>query len=181
MIMQALHYLVTTGPESTGKTTLATDLSRALGTPLVVEQSRGYLGHLYLSKPSGTYQQEDLLQIARLQVQAELQAEASGATHIVCDTDLLVILIWSEVKYGYCDPALLELFSYSVQRHPRSYLLCDPAIPWEPDPLRENPHDRAELFERYLDKLQTLELPYIWVAGDPQERLEQALDLAPSD
>ncbi len=171
----ASHILVTTGPESSGKTTLARDLSAHLAAPLVQEASRDYLNALYARRPGEPYGQHDLLQIALLQLQQEQAALAQQPAKLVCDTDLLVILVWSEVKYGACERTLLHLFEQSLRLAPRHYLLCDHHIPWEPDPLREHPHARAELFQRYHAKLQQLELPFTLVSGTPQQRLQQAL------
>ena len=53
--------LVVTGPESSGKTTLATQLADYWKTPLVAEASRDYL------KGRDSYQQHDLLEIAKQQ------------------------------------------------------------------------------------------------------------------
>ena len=169
------HILVTTGPESSGKTTLARDLSVHLRAPLVPEASRDYLNALYAAQSGVVYQQSDLLAIARLQLQREKEALAQAPACLVCDTDLLVIVVWSEVKYGSCEPALLDLFRESLQLAPRHYLLCDYRIPWEPDPLREHPHARDMLYLRYLDKLAQFTLNPTRVSGTPSERLQQAL------
>lgn len=163
--------LVTTGPESSGKTTLAEQLSAALKAPLVSEASRDYLSALYRRQPGYQYQPEDLLHIARLQHEREQRALAQQPTHLVCDTDLLVILIWSEVKYGKVDAALLRLFEQTLAATPRTYLLCTPDMPWQPDPLRENPLDRDLLYGRYLNKLKETGSPYTLLAGDKQARL----------
>lgn len=167
--------LATTGPESSGKTTLARDLAAALRAPLVLEASRDYLSNLYARQPGCQYRQHDLLEIARLQLERERTALVAAPTHLLCDTDLLVIVVWSEVKYGHCEPALLALFRESLQLAPRHFLLCDPRIPWEPDPLREHPHARDALFLRYVDKLQLFDLPYTIVTGTPEARLQQGL------
>lgn len=169
--------LVTTGPESAGKTTLARDLSQHLQAPLVAEQSRRYLEQLY-SRGAAHYTQADLLEIAHLQRAAEQEAVEQQTPYVVCDTDLLVILVWSEVRYGHCDAALLDLFERSL-RWPRHYLLCDPGIPWEADPLRENPHDRPALLQCYIAKLDALGLSWQLVSGSPSERLQGVLPHLP--
>lgn len=170
--------VVTTGPESSGKTTLAGALSRQLGAPLVSEASRDYLGELYARQPGVAYRQQDLLAIARLQLQREQAALAQAPAVLVCDTDLLVIMVWSEVRFGNCDTELLDLFARSLQAAPRHYLLCDHRIPWEPDPLREHPQSRDMLYLHYMEKLELLDLGFTRVTGPAPLRLQQALAAA---
>ena len=170
---------ITTGAESSGKTTLARQLSAALDTALVPEASRDYLNDKVRDKPDWRYHEKDLLAIAQLQYRYEQSALATAPSYLVCDTDLLVIVIWREVRYGRCAPALLRLFKQSLHAHPRRYLLCDPGIPWQHDPLRENPHDRDALHARYRQRLQQLALDWRLVQGSPAQRLQQALHDGP--
>lgn len=164
--------IITTGPESSGKTTLSQQLADYWKTPFVLEAARDYL------KDKDSYQQQDLLEIAKQQHKREEAALAESPEKLVCDTDLLVIIIWSEVKYGHCDPWITTTFenSLSQQTIKRKYLLCDASIPWQADPLRENPHNRDELFNIYLQKLRNYELDFCIVNGEPDERLQQALN-----
>ena len=60
----------------------------------------------------------------------------------------------------------------------RSYLLLEPDIAWEADPLRENPDDRARLFDRYRELLQAGVFPFEQIGGIGQVRLERALAAA---
>ena len=92
---------------------------------------------------------------------------------LICDTDLITIRIWSEEKYGRCDPWIVR---QTEQRHYDLWLLCRPDIPWEQDPLRENPLDRDRLFERYEELLRLLRKPYVIIAGDRDKRLKTATD-----
>ncbi len=168
--------IVITGPESSGKTTLANQLSESLGAPLVPEVVRGYL------EGKHSYREQDLLEIARQQHEREQALLAGTPRRIVCDTDLLVVMIWSEVKYGRCDAWIYKTFEDSIDRLAslRYYYLCDPQIPWQADPLRENPDNRGELFLLYLQKLREYELNYSIVEGEPGERLEQVLNTSNS-
>lgn len=164
--------IVITGPESSGKTTLAEQLATYWKVPLVAEFAREYLTE------KESYHQEDLLEIAKQQNEDEQTMSSQPVKRIVCDTDLLVILIWSEVKYGYCDPWIIDTFKRAIHKpgFHRKYFLCDYKIPWQDDPLRENPNNRGELYERYLEKLKDYELDYQIVKGDPQQRLRQAVE-----
>ncbi|MFT5937302.1 MAG: nicotinamide riboside kinase [Pseudohongiellaceae bacterium] len=164
--------LVITGPESSGKTTLASQLSNHWRIPLVPEASRDYL------KGRSSYQQCDLLEIAKQQYKKEQALLSNSPKRIICDTDLLVIIIWSEVKYGHCDPWIYTAFERSVKHKASSriYYLCDYQIPWQADPLRENPNNRDELFKLYVQKLEQYKLDFKIVKGEPQIRLQQVLD-----
>ena len=168
--------LVITGPESSGKTTLAAQLADYWKTPIVAEASRDYL------KGQDSYQQRDLLEIAKQQHKQEQTVLSLLPERIICDTDLLVIMIWSEVKYGYCDPWIYSTFENNIKKNNfcRHYYLCDSNIPWQADPRRENPHNRDELFDLYLKKLKEYELDYRIVKGEPRQRLQQVLDSSDS-
>jgi nicotinamide riboside kinase len=163
--------LVVTGPESSGKTTLASQLSSYWKTPLVPEVARDYL------KGKKSYQKYDLLKIAKQQNEQEQALLSHFPERIVCDTDLLVIMVWSEVKYGHCNPWITAAFENSIKQNnsDRYYYLCDFNIPWKADPLRENPHNRDELFNLYLQKIKEYELHHSIVKGEPWIRLQQAL------
>ena len=172
--------LVTTGAESSGKTTLASQLAAALNAPLITEVARDYLGEKLSADPHYQYQQDDLLHIAQRQLAAEQAALLDADQWLVCDTDLLVILIWSQVKFGNCDPALQTLYQRSLQQ-PRIYLLCYPDMPWQADPLRENPHDRPMLHALYLQHLQQQQATFHSLQGNARERLVQTLALLNQD
>ena len=83
-----------TGSESTGKTTLARALAQFYRAPVVKEAARGYLAG------RANYGQDDVRAIACEQLRLEANALADDARLVICDTDLLVIRIWWEVKYG---------------------------------------------------------------------------------
>ncbi|MCB9183353.1 MAG: ATP-binding protein [Flavobacteriales bacterium] len=154
------------GPESSGKSTLAKEVARLLGGALVPEAARDYL--TALGRP---YEQADLLAIARLQLAAE-ETAARASDQVICDTDILTICIWSQERYGEVDEELLAMMRRT--RYDRT-LLCAPDMPWEPDPLRENPHDRDRLFEVYRQWLQVEQRPNTVLAGSLQARVHHVL------
>ncbi|MFU8817666.1 MAG: AAA family ATPase [Pseudomonadales bacterium] len=157
--------LCVTGAECTGKTTLAASLAEAFHAPLVSEVAR-----VYLEGRSG-YTSNDVIGIAKAQLEAEQRALADGARVVIADTDLTVIQVWWEEKYGELDPWLVEALQ---NRTPRRYLITRPDIPWEADPLRESPHDRERLHQRYLEILDAAPFPYFEVTGNGRERFTRA-------
>jgi NadR type nicotinamide-nucleotide adenylyltransferase len=158
--------IVVTGPESSGKTTLAEALAQAYGTAWAEEAARGYL-----SARSGTYEERDLAAIARAQLLIEEERAAEAKQLLVCDTDLLTIRIWGEEKYGRSDAWIVQ---QTLERPYGLWLLCAPDMPWEPDPLRENPHDRERLFEAYAALLGHLGKPHLVLRGPHAARMAQA-------
>lgn len=157
--------ILVTGPESSGKTTLAKALAEELNGTYVAEVAREYL----LAR-GGNYSANDLPAIWAQQKAAEDASRGSSAAFIVCDTGPEVVRIWSEVKYGFCPKSVLV---DSLEREYDLTLLCYPDLPWEADPLREAPDkaDRLDLFERYQKLLPQAEI----IKG--KDRLSRALAL----
>lgn len=160
--------VVVVGVESTGKTTLAAALAERLDRPLVAEQARPWL-----TARGGRYEEADLATLAVLQARAEADARLHGGP-VVADTDLVVLRIWAEAKYGRCDPRIVEGLAL---RAPAVYLLPVPDLPWEADPLRETPDAgaRSALHDRYRALLDELARPWAEVSGQGPARLEAAL------
>jgi len=161
--------LVLIGVESSGKTTLAKALAENLQGTYVPEYARMYLDAHGLS-----YQQEDLLAIAK--GQSELIKEACNKEEqwIVCDTDLLVIKVWSEQVFGACDAWIEE----QIKNEPSHfYILCAPDIDWEYDPQRTLPNleDRLALHKHYKSLLQQLHCNFIEVNGALSDRVQQVI------
>ena len=155
-----------TGAESTGKTTLAHALAEALPGRLVTEASRDLL------PPGAVYDVDDVVAIGREQNRRETTALQLTRGWVVADTDLLVIRIWLQERFHVWPEALEQLWRLQT---PRVWILTAPDIPWEPDPLRENPHDRERLHGLYRQYLSASKIPWIEVRGSVESRLEQAL------
>lgn len=158
-----------TGPESAGKTTLAKALAEYYGTVWVPEFARTYLEDL--KRP---YEEEDLVKIAEGQIALEKSLESKADKILFCDTEMLVIKIWSEYRYQKCHPRIL---SFLEKQRYDLYFLTAPDIPWEPDPLRENPLNRTFFFELYETSLKKLRLHYKVLAGSVSDRMEQAVEI----
>ena len=157
------------GPESTGKSTLAEKLAKLFAEPWVPEVAREYLEKL--DRP---YAYEDLLQIGKKQMRTEDELAMQAQNYLFCDTDLRVIQVWSQHRYGKVDPWVLEELA---RRTYDLILLCAPDLPWQADPLREHPEleMRQQFFEIYKQLSQASGFPWVLISGDTAERLSTAI------
>ncbi|MES2479728.1 MAG: ATP-binding protein [Bacteroidota bacterium] len=164
-----IQKIVVIGPESTGKSTLSKALAKQLNTVWVPEYAR-----TYLEQQGQEYQYEDLLAIAKGQITTEDELAQKANKYLICDTDLYVIKVWSEHKYGKADAFILETIA---QRPYDAYILCDIDMPWDEDPLREYPEPemRRYFYHMYQDIVVQSGKPFIIVRGSEKERLAQAL------
>ena len=159
--------IILTGPESTGKTTLAQELANHYQTVWIPEYARMYIDNL--DRP---YEQEDLLAIAKGQLELENYLSQYANDYIFCDTNLIVLKVWSEYKYGTCDPWILNELE---NRWYDCYVLCDIDVPWEFDSQREHPQERKELFKIYEQELLFYKKKYFKIKGNQEERLSNVL------
>ena len=158
-VPEKFEILVLTGPECSGKTTCSERLSKKYNLPRVSEYARQYLTEF-----GPKYDFQDLQKITIQQLENEREAH-SKHPFIICDTDIVTLEIWSR-----------EVFSRSLkiedERATRKfYLLSYPDIPWESDPLRENPTDRLRLFDLYEEYLIANDLPYIVLKEEDRKSL----------
>ena len=160
--------IVILGPESTGKSTLARQLADHYGTIWVTEYAREYLDAL--DRP---YEAFDLLEIAKGQIALEEEGVLHANDIVICDTNLWVIKVWSDYKYGTThkwieDQIKLRRYDY--------YMLTDIDVPWKSDPQREHPNERSELLQIYKQHLSNQPVPFAWLRGGEEIRFREAIE-----
>ncbi len=182
------------GPESTGKSTLAAKLATHFSAPLVKEYSREFWDQ------QGVITLEDIPAIAHEQwrreeaalggtrpldalkklSQEETRPEA-GFHHprprlIICDTEALTTVLWSDLLYGTCPDDIRRGAEMRAKRY-GLYLLLDIDVPWTPDPQRCFPEedDRKRCMKIWHGALERRQLPYTWIRGDWAERERTAI------
>ncbi len=119
------------------------------------------------------YTQGDLLNIAQGQMRIEDEFYRDANHVLICDTNLLVIKIWSDFVFGNCNAWILQEMTH---RYYDLHLLTNIDIPWEEDPQREHPTKRKELYDLYKRELDLLKIPYVEICGDKTARLAQAIE-----
>ncbi len=165
--------IVIFGPESTGKTTLSSDLGEFYKEPVVPEFMREYLQQVW-DEEKRICEPKDLLPIAEGQMKLENQLSKEAEQLLISDTNLLELKVYSEAYYdGFCDPQLLK---HALNNTYDFYFLTYIDVPWTPDDLRDKPHDREGMFQRFENELQQHRFPYQVLKGSREERLAQAVE-----
>jgi len=154
-----------TGAESTGKSVLTELLSKHFDVPFLPEFAREYISSL--NRP---YDINDLEIIGKKQI-AQIQ-EYKSKNLVLFDTGLVITYVWYEVKYEFVPGWLKQALAIDGMG---KYLVCETDLPWEPDPLRENPTIREELNLRYKEIIRDVGFEWELVKGSGKERFAQAV------
>jgi nicotinamide riboside kinase len=159
--------IVLTGPECTGKSTLAARIAAETGSVLVLESARGYAEDV--KRPLTV---DDVEPIARRAIATEDAIVATKPTGLVFDTDLLSTVVYGRHYYGFR--------SEFIEREARArradlYLLCRPDIPWEPDGIRDSPGNREEMLELFRTVLAEFGARVTEIGGLGDARFASAL------
>ncbi len=194
--METIKKFVVIGPESTGKSTLCSQLAEHYETLWVPEYAREYL-----LKNGTNYSFDDLLKIAKEQIASEgavsnklsakgvLQAAISlkpvgrrtsciahpaSSRLLFIDTDMYVIKVWCEYVFNKCHTWVLNCIA---DRYYDGYILCNPDLDWVADALREYPDKtvREKLYYYYKDLMINQSTPWVDINGNYDERFEKAI------
>ncbi len=166
---QIVKRIAVFGFESTGKTSLAETLAKKFNVPLVAEHAREYWDQ------HGGIVLEDMMPIAREQWRREDEAAARAKNLIICDTDALTTMLWSDLLYGTCPEELRRTVEKRAKNY-ALYLLLDIDVPFTPDPQRcfPDPDDREKGRRVWRGALERRGLPFELISGPWAERERQA-------
>ena len=156
------------GPESTGKSTLARALAVHYGTtwcPEYLRQLCETLGRMPLPT--------DQRRIVRGQLAGEDAAAAEAKALLFCDTDPVMTGVYACYYFRECPGWLWDVAR--ARRYDLTLLLSPDGVPWVPDPLRDAPQAREELFERCRAFLKEIGRRYVVVEGGWSDRLPAAV------
>jgi nicotinamide riboside kinase len=156
-----------TGAESTGKSTLTADLAKHFQGVGIPEYARTYLESI-----NRQYNYSDVETIARHQVGLIYQNRNNRL--VFFDTCLIILKVWFREVYNVVPNWLEEEIPQAGQG---IYLLCEPDLPWQFDPLRENPHRREYLSEQYVKELKAAGFIYFRIFGNGEQRVWNAIEV----
>jgi len=166
--MHKLHKIAILGPESTGKSKVATRLSEHFNAGFVPEYSREYFhGREY------KYNIDDLVSIGRGQIENENVIADQSQNMLICDTELITISVWSQIVFNKVPSYITEMIQKSSYN---LFLLCNLDVEWTADPLRRNEHNRQYIYNLFVKELERYNFNYRIVAGIGDERLKNAVN-----
>ncbi|MBK8374887.1 AAA family ATPase [Sphingorhabdus sp.] len=160
------------GPESTGKSTLATRLAAHFACEVVPEYGRAYCeGHgtdIGMAELVHIGQAQDAMNCAAAARAAEL-----GSPLVLFDTDPLITEVWAQMMFGVSDPWFASFDGYADL-----YLLLDIDLPFVDDGLRvyAQAEDRRHFFNLCKAELEARGVHYALVRGKGEARFKAALD-----
>ncbi len=160
------------GPESTGKTTLASQLAYHYQTVWAPEYARNYLQKKWNNKRQ-VCEHKDLIPIAIGQMKLENKLAKRADKVLICDTDLLETKVYSEEYYDGIVDRDLEAAANKNQYD--LYLLTYIDIPWKLDSIRDRPGQRENMFNAFENTLKKFDRPYIILKGDEETRFKKAV------
>jgi len=170
---QQIKKVVIIGPESTGKSTLCSQLASHYQTEWCPEFARNYL-----LENGANYNFSSLLEIAKGQLDLEDQytqkVKEQQSPILFVDTDMYVMKVWCEYVFNQCHTFILDAIT---KRSYDLYLLCNIDLPWVKDELREYPNEqpRRELYNIYKDILVNQSTPWVAISGNYEQRLQTAI------
>jgi NadR type nicotinamide-nucleotide adenylyltransferase len=144
------------GPECTGKTTLAEELSVHFGAPWVPEFAREYAQRVARELTA-----DDVEPIARGELALIDAAPNEGL--VILDTDLISTVVYARHYYGHC-PEWIE--REAQIRKSDLYLLLNIDLPWVPDSLRDSATPRESLYDQFAQTLKNYEANVVPITGE---------------
>jgi len=160
------------GAESTGKSTLASELARSLATggrrrvAFVEEWLRGWC-----EREGRTPRRDEQAAIIEEQ-HRRIEAAAAGHDIVVCDTTAVMTTIYSRLLF---DDRSLDARAFELHRTSALTLLTALDLPWVADGLfRDGAHVREPVDAMVREWLHERALPFAVIGGEGPKRLAQA-------
>lgn len=160
-----------TGPECTGKTTLAQRLATHFHAEFVPEAARLYAERINRELRSGDVEFIAAEHIAMADEAARRVIDRGGGI-LVLDQDLVSTAVYGKDYYNFASDWLT---SESRRRRADLYLLCDVDVPWVSDGIRDRPIDRDAMLALFAGALSDLDVTFARIHGSWEERWQRAL------
>lgn len=167
-----LRRICVTGPECTGKTTLAQRLAAHFHSEVVPEAARLYAERINRELRSTDAELIAAEHITMADDAARRVIDRGGGT-LVLDQDLVSTVVYAKDYYDFSSSWLT---TEARRRRADLYLLCDVDVPWVGDGIRDRPSERESMLRLFARALDELALPVLVIRGDWDARWQLALD-----
>ena len=158
------------GSESTGKSTLCARLADHYRTAWVGEYGREYSLEKLRNGLQGQWVDDEFIHIGFEQQRREDDAARRADPVLICDTDALATMVWSE-RYLDRVPTRWPLPPSRIAL----YLIPYPDVPFVADAIRDGEHKRYWMYERLVELFTQRALPFTVLRGSYDDRYEQAV------
>ncbi|MEZ5895051.1 MAG: AAA family ATPase [Parvularculaceae bacterium] len=167
------------GPESVGKTRLASDLGAHFNTGVMPEYGRDYDVYYMQSthEKGADWKGENLVALAKTHRAMRAAMRGDAGALLIEDTDAVQTAIWARFLIGVVPRVLAEIEAACVADH---YLLLAPDVGWNDDGVRYagDEKTRAFFFEEAVRRLDTLGASYDVISGgDWRNRRRRAISV----
>jgi nicotinamide riboside kinase len=170
MAQNSIIKIAVLGAESTGKSRLCESLAEHYHTVWVPEFARDYFNDSDIYN----YTENDLVLIAKEQVEQERKCLQKASRFLFCDTTLITLKIWAELEFKRI-PGFIETNLPLIQYD--HYLITDNEVPWEADAQRQNKFSRNMILEMNKAEVSRLQASYTLITGIDAERLSCAVEV----
>ncbi len=159
------------GPESTGKSEMAAYLAKHFNCLWVPEYAREYCSAL---DRECTIEDELAIFDGQLALEEKTEEQAKALNHqfIICDTTIVTVKVWCEYVFGFCPERVEKEYQ---ERKYDLYLLMKDDLPWQDDPLRNFPNERAYFMSLYIRLMEAKGAKFHIIEGIGEERFERGL------
>jgi HTH-type transcriptional regulator, transcriptional repressor of NAD biosynthesis genes len=154
------------GPESTGKSTMASTMAKKFNTEFVPEVAREML-------ITNDFSIDDIIRIGKAQTHRVHEKTRTANKILFCDTDLITTQIYAQHYLGTIPQILYDLekeVNYDI------YFFMDIDTEWIADGLRDLGHRRQEMFDLFRKALHDRNIPYIFLTGDREKKEELVIN-----
>ena len=160
--------VVVSGGESTGKTTLAEQLGKEYGAPVLPEYLRKFVATKGSLPDESDVSLIAIGHLAQVSAASPLEAEL-----LIFDTDLVSTVTYQHFYFGSC-PSWIE--GLAVKEMADLYLVCDIDIPYTPDAgMRDSEEARDDVQAELLARLRGLGANIVLLSGSLSQRTQVAI------
>lgn len=158
------------GAESSGKTTIARELAKELGTEWMPEYGREYWAKHHAA--DWTLTPEQLVEIARGHLRRENGTIKKCNKYFFVDTNAITTEMFARFYHNDAHPELVRLAKVAETRYDHCFV-CDIDIPYEDDGQRNGAEHRIKFQRQILEDLDRRGVKYELLSGNLRERIRK--------